>query len=151
MLLTLAELEELLDWNGAEREEDDSNFELVMIVDERPGALLTALGLVEPADTEDILGAGTNDFAVELRLLLIIGAELELLGPVKLLELSDWYGVGYDDGYGDKSLLELSDLDGTGNDDESSGTKLIICGVKLELPERPTGLDNIRYNGVEDK
>jgi hypothetical protein len=105
MLLILVELEELLDWDGAEKEEDDPNFELVMIVDGSPGTLSTTLELVDTEDIleedileedileEDILDAGTNDFAVELRLLLTISLELELLEPVKLPVLLEEEGM----------------------------------------------------------
>jgi hypothetical protein len=67
---------------------------------------------------------GINGIATEFRLLLTIGAGFELseelLGLVKLLELSNWYGFGYDDGYGEELLLAI--------------------GTKLELPEELLGL-----------
>jgi hypothetical protein len=86
------------------------------------------LGLVELVDTEDILeedilDAGTNDFAVEFRLLLAIGAGLELL------ELLDGGEVGNDGVNGDKLLLAI--------------------GLELELLEGPAELVNTGYNGVE--
>jgi hypothetical protein len=72
-----------------------------------------------------------NGIATEFRLLSAFGVELELLGLVKLLELSEDNEVGSDNVNNDKSLSTI--------------------GVELELPEKLLGLVELLELSDKDK
>jgi hypothetical protein len=95
MLLALAELEELLDWYGAEEEEAgcENENDCANCGDGSPGTLSAALGFIELTDRGSVLEAAIvvgaiNGITVEFRLLLNVGVELRLLEKLILLDWS---------------------------------------------------------------